>query len=149
MFTQPYFQLKMVVFDALWPFIYATLAFWGPENTNFKKSFKSQCKLQKYKFVKMLTDVVFLYKVSSPTTGLACIIQCFLSFSQIRVNILTTLSSVCKAFQKPLTFILSLPRITVFTHKTFHADSNLTVVYLSVVAQTFLRIVPIFRHWPH
>ncbi len=59
------------------------------------------------------------------------------------MNILTTLSSVCKAFQKPLTFILSLPRITVFTHKTFHADSNLTVVYLSVVAQTFLRIVPI------
>ncbi len=70
------------------PFIYMTTAFWKSENANIWKGVSkckllktipllSPCTLQKQEFVKTVTSytcillvhIVFLYKVTSPTTG--------------------------------------------------------------------------------
>ncbi len=104
--------------------------FWEPKNANFGKQVSeytflktipllSLCKLQKCEFVKTVTScahvtssvykyvcrhVVFLYKVTSPTTGLACIIQHFLLFSWLcEWDHFVVVSSVCETCQK-LTF---------------------------------------------
>ncbi len=59
-----------------------------------KLKFSSQCKLQKCEIVKMVLScacilfvcIVFLYKVTLPTIGLACVIQHFKTFMSIRMN---------------------------------------------------------------
>ncbi len=47
-------------FQIFWPFIYKTMAIWGPENVNGYQSANSKVyQLQKYKFVKTVTSCTY------------------------------------------------------------------------------------------
>jgi len=60
---------------------------------------------------------VFLYKVTSPTTGLACIIQHFYLFLQIcvmcAVNFGNTVTCMQKMNRKTFPFLLNRCRVTI------------------------------------